>query len=482
MNNHPDPAAIRYRNKRLENWNAVSIIKEKKQGIGKYYHDLLKYYYKFTIPSGLKVLEFGCGHGDLLSAVEPSFGVGIDFSHKMIKYASLKHKSLYFLCADAHEVILKTKFDVIILSDLVNDLWDVQRVLERLKDLSHAGTRIVINYFNNLWRIPLGIIKSIKLGHQVLEQNWLTNQDISNLLKISGFETIKHNEHIITPFYLPILSAFTNRYLLRFPPFKWLALTNMVIARPEPHLDKAAISNLMAVSIIVPARNEAGNIEEIINRTPPFGKETEIIFVEGHSNDSTFETIKKMIEKYPDRNIKVYQQNGKGKGDAVRLGFEKASGEILMILDADMTVPPELLPRFYETIVSEKGEFINGVRLVYPMEDQAMRFFNIAGNKFFSLAFSWLLGQSIKDTLCGTKVLFKHHYEMISKHRKYFGDFDPFGDFDLLFGAAKLNLKITELPLRYRSRTYGDTNIDRWSHGWLLLKMVFFAAQKIKFI
>lgn len=482
MSNHPDPAATRYRNKRLENWNTVSTIKEKKQGIGKYYQDLLKHYYKFNISPGLKVLEFGCGHGNLLSAVEPSFGVGIDFSYKMVKYASLKHKSLYFLCADAHEVTLKTKFDVIILSDLVNDLWDVQRVLEKLKDLSHSGTRIVINYFNNLWRIPLGIIKMLKLGHQVLEQNWLTNQDISNLLKLSGFEIIKHSEHILTPLYLPVLSAFANRYLLRFPPFRWLALTNMVIARPEPHLEKAAISNLMSVSIIVPARNEAGNIEEIINRTPSFGKETEIIFIEGHSSDNTFETIKKMTDKYPDRNIKVYQQNGKGKGDAVRLGFQKASGEILMILDADMTVPPELLPRFYKTIVSEKGEFINGVRLVYPMEDQAMRFFNIAGNKFFSLAFSWLLGQSIKDTLCGTKVLFKHHYELISENRKYFGDFDPFGDFDLLFGAAKLNLKIAELPLRYRSRTYGDTNIDRWRHGWLLLKMVIFAARKIKFI
>ncbi len=482
MQTYQDLSAFRYQQKRIENWDKVSKIKENKKGIGKFYRDILMYYYSFAIPSGLKVLELGCGYGDLLSAVEPSFGVGIDFSYKTIKTASQKHKNLFFLCADAHEIALKTKFDVIILSDLVNDLWDVQHVFEKLRELSHSGTHIVINYFNNLWRIPLGIAKKLKLGHLVLEQNWLTNQDISNLLKLSGFEIIKHNEKIIIPFYIPLLSGFINRYLVHFPPFCWLALTNIVVARPEPHLNNTSTTNLLPVSIIVPARNEAGNIEEVINRIPSFGKETEIIFVEGHSSDGTYEIMKNMTVKYPGRNIKVCQQKGQGKGDAVRIGLEMASGEILIILDADMTVPPESLPRFYEVIISGKGEFINGVRLVYPMENQAMRLLNIVGNKFFSLAFTWLLGQSIKDTLCGTKVLFKHHYELISKNRKYFGDFDPFGDFDLLFGAAKLNLKIAELPLRYRSRTYGETNIARWRHGWLLLKMVFFAARKIKFI
>ena len=153
-----------------------------------------------------------------------------------------------------------------------------------------------------------------------------------------------------------------------------------------------------------------------------------------------------------------------------------------MILDADLTVAPEDLPRFYEVLYSGKGEFVNGVRLVYPMEKEAMRLLNLIGNKFFSLAFSWLLGQSIKDTLCGTKVLWKADYRMISANRAHFGDFDPFGDFDLLFGAARLNLKIVDLPIRYRERTYGTTNIQRWKHGWLLAKMVLFAAGRIKFV
>ena len=234
--------------------------------------------------------------------------------------------------------------------------------------------------------------------------------------------------------------------------------------------------------LIVPARNEAGNIEEIFRRTPEMGAGTELIFVEGNSQDNTFEAIEKAIAAHPERNAKVFRQPGRGKGDAVRLGFQKASGDILMILDADMTVPPEDLPRFYEALVNGHGEFINGVRLVYPMEKQAMRYLNFLGNKFFSMAFSWLFGQPIKDTLCGTKVLSRKNYETLANNRWYFGDFDPFGDFDLLLGAAKMNLKIVEMPIRYAERTYGETNIDRWRHGWLLLKMVIFAMRKIKFI
>jgi glycosyltransferase involved in cell wall biosynthesis len=212
------------------------------------------------------------------------------------------------------------------------------------------------------------------------------------------------------------------------------------------------------------------------------GRGTELVFVEGHSHDDTHAAIEREIAAHPDRPARLYRQAGRGKGDAVRLGFERARGDVLMILDADLTVPPEDLPRFYAALVSGKGEFINGVRLVYPMEKQAMRFLNLVGNKFFSLAFSWLLGQPVKDTLCGTKVLWHADYRLIEANRAYFGDFDPFGDFDLLFGAARLNLKIVDLPIRYRERSYGTSNIQRWKHGLLLLRMVLFAARRIKFI
>ena len=236
------------------------------------------------------------------------------------------------------------------------------------------------------------------------------------------------------------------------------------------------------VSVVVPARNESGNIAAIFERTPEMGCGTELVFVEGHSTDDTFATIESEMARHPERPSQLLRQLGKGKGDAVRLGFSKARGDVLMILDADLTVAPEDLPRFLDALQSGKGEFINGVRLVYPMHKQAMRFFNLLGNKSFSLAFSWLLGQSIKDTLCGTKVLWARDYQRIAAQRAYFGDFDPFGDFDLLFGAAKLNLKIVDMPIRYRERTYGTTNIQRWRHGWLLLQMVAFAGRRIKFV
>jgi SAM-dependent methyltransferase len=477
-----DDSKIRYQRTRIAHWDGVSPRKQQSKRVGAFYHRLIQKYYRFFIPPGLRILELGCGHGDLLACLEPQLGIGVDFSKEMLRVASQKYPKLTFVQADAHEIAFKDKFDVIILSDLVNDLWDVQRVLQIMRNHSHVGTRVFINFYNNLWRVPLSALKWFGLGFEVLEQNWFSPQDIYNLLKLSGFEVIQSRSLILLPLQVPFLSTFFNRYLAHLPPFRWFDLTNVVIARSDPARERRHLTQTSSVSVIVPARNEAGNIERIMQRVPELGDGTELIFVEGHSTDNTAETIQNMLPRFPDRKCKFFQQTGRGKGDAVRLGFEAAEGDILMILDADLTVPPEDLRRFYDAIVGGRGEFINGVRLVYPLEDQSMRFFNILGNKFFSLAFSWLLGQPIKDTLCGTKVLWKRDYESIAANRDYFGTFDPFGDFDLLFGAAKLNFKIAEIPIRYRSRTYGSTNIDRWRHGWLLLQMVIFAAKRIKFI
>ena len=477
-----DSAKSLYQKERAIHWNRVSKLKENDKRIGAFYHQLLRKYYQYLISPGLRVLELGCGHGDLLAALKPSQGVGIDFSIQMLHRAQGKHPHITFVLADAHELPLKGKFDVIILSDLVNDLWDVQEVLEKLDPITHSGTRLVLNFYNNLWRVPLAVIKQLKLGAELLEQNWFSPHDVYNLLELAGFEVIHHRPLILFPLHLPFISTLGNRYLVNFPVFNWLALTNFVIARPAPTNRKSVSHKDLSVSVVVPALNEEGNIENIFKRVPSMGSQTELIFVEGHSSDHTYETILEMIRQYSDRKCKVFRQSGKGKGDAVRLGFKEAQGDILLILDADLTVPPEDLKRFVKALISGKGEFINGVRLVYPLENQSMRFLNMVGNKFFSLAFSWLLGQPIKDTLCGTKVLWKRDYDAIARNREYFGNFDPFGDFDLLFGAAKLNLKIAEMPIRYRSRIYGDTNINRWKHGWMLLRMVFFAARRIKFI
>lgn len=470
----------KYQKARVAHWDNVARSMDTWKGLGRYYHRRLRDIYQFMIPPGQRVIEIGCGHGDLIASLKPARGIGVDFSSEMIKRATERHPEIEFIHADAHCLGLQEQFDYIILSDIVNDLWDIQTVFQEIKIISSPRTRVIINSYSRLWEIPLLIAKSLGLGKPVLFQNWLTVDDIIGLLNLADFETIRQWEEILCPLSVPLLSGFCNRIIAKLWPFNYFALTNFVIAKPR-ELVTAAVHE-PSVSVVIPARNEAGNVLQIFERTPEMGSNTEFIFVEGHSADATYEAVEKAMVLHPHRRCMLLRQSGVGKGDAVRLGFSHAKGDILMVLDADLSVPPEDLLRFYDALTSGKAEFINGVRLVYPMEKQAMRFINLLGNKFFSIAFSWLLGQPVKDTLCGTKALWRLDYERIAVNRSYFGEFDPFGDFDLLFGAAKLNLKIMEVPIRYRERTYGSTNIKRWSHGWLLLKMVFYAMRRIKFI
>jgi ubiquinone/menaquinone biosynthesis C-methylase UbiE len=476
-----DKTYFQYQSCRKLHWDKTSDLMKQKKGLGGYYHRRLEEVYCHLIPPGHSVLEIGCGNGNLLKAVNPSFGVGIDFSPNMLLEAKKAHPDLHFVLTDALESVLHNKpFDFIILSDLLNDVWDIQTVFENITALCAPKTRIIINTYSRLWEVPLNIVEKLGLARPVLYQNWLTVNDISGILALENFEIIRNWQEVIFPLNIPIVTNFLNRFLVKVPPFNHLSLTNFLLVRSTKTIREQI--KKPSVSIVIPTRNEEGNIKRIFDSLPSFGCETEFIFVEGHSRDKTYETIQQEIELHPEIKCKLMQQSGVGKGDAVRLGFDHAEGDILMILDADLTVPPNYLIRFYDAIVSGKGEFINGVRLVYPMEKQAMQFLNLLGNKFFSLAFSWLLGQPVKDTLCGTKVLWRKDYQKIAENRIYFGDFDPFGDFDLLFGAAKLGLKIVDLPIRYRDRTYGTTNIQRWKHGLLLLQMAIFAARRLKFI
>ncbi len=468
-----------YTEKRKSHWDAVAEKWGKRTGLGKYYHQRLLKIHRFLVPRGLKILELGCGFGDLLAGLEPAVGVGVDFSPGMIAQARSRHAGLTFVCADASDLELHETFDIIILSDLINDLWDVQDVLETARRHAAPGTRIILNFYSRLWEIPLRLAQKMRLAKPLLMQNWLTPEDVINLLNLADLEPIRHWTEFMLPVRVPLLASFANRFLAKLWPFHWLDLSHFMVARIKP--GGKASGPERSVSVIVPARNEAGNIKEIFARVPEMGKWTELVFVEGHSADDTYAAIQREIGLQPQRRCQLLQQAGSGKGDAVRLGFERARGDIFMILDADLTVPPEDLPRFYKALACGQGELVNSVRLIYPMEKQAMRYLNFLGNKFFSLAFSMLLGQPIKDTLCGTKVLSRENYLQIERNRAYFGDFDPFGDFDLIFGAAKFNLKIIDLPVRYRERVYGKTNIQRWKHGWLLLKMVAVAAGRIKF-
>ena len=442
----------------------------------KYYHNSLINLLSFLVPSGKRVLEIGCGTGDLLAGLKIKESVGVDISPKMIEIAAKKHPEIKFYEMGAETLNLPQKFDYIIASDLINLLYDVENSLKEWHRVCNPDTRLIITYYNFLWQPLLSLAEKARFKMPQKVSNWLSQSDVRNILNLADFDTIKTGSYLLFPKYIPIFSAIINKYIARLPVFNRLCLVNYIVARPAPKQRRD-----YSVSVIIPARNEKGNIESLIKRLPALGKHTEIIFVGGHSTDGTNDEITRLVRMHPEKDIKFFTQKGTGKGDAVRLGFDNAAGELLMILDADLSVAPEDLVKFYEAIACGKGEFINGSRLVYPMENKSMKFFNVIGNKFFSLMFSWLLDARIKDTLCGTKVLLKKYYDNISANRKYFGEFDPFGDFDLLFGAAKLNLKITELPVRYYARTYGETNISRWRHGWLLLKMTTFAIKKIKF-
>lgn len=438
------------------------------------YRALLARYYNLLIPPDASVLEIGCGRGDLLVQLRAARKAGIDSSAVQIAAARQRLPDGEFHVQSGETLELAGQFDVIIISDTLNLAGDVQRLLERLHTVAHPGTRLLINFQNSLWRPLLSLATATGLKLRQPENSWLASSDVLNLLQLAAWAPVSRHGRILVPVQLCGLETLVNRWIAPF--IQWLCITIFVVARPQ----RPIATEGLTVSVIIPARNESGNIGAAVTRTPQMGAGTEIIFVEGHSRDDTWAQIQKVAEAHP--KIKILQQTGRGKGDAVRAGFAAATGDILMILDADLTMPPEELPKFYEVIASGRAEFANGVRLVYPMEERAMQFLNLCANKAFGLIFSWLLGQPVKDTLCGTKVLSRAHYEKIAANRAYFGDFDPFGDFDLLFGAAKQNLKIADVPIRYRERTYGTTNIQRWSHGWLLLRMVLFAARKLKFV
>lgn len=478
---YTDPAADSYRKSRIAHWNEVSKLMQRRRRLSAYYRRRLIEVYRFLCSPGKRVLELGCAHGDLLAALDPEYGVGVDFSPEMVQQARENHPHLKFVEQDVHDLELDEKFDVIILSDIVNDLWDVQEALTRVRRHCTPRTRVLLNFYSRLWEPVHSVSQSLGLARPNLPQNWLTVEDVSSLIFLANFEVIRERVEVLLPLPIPLISNLANRYLVKLWPFRIGALTHTLVARPVFDIS-ASMRPQPRVSVVVAARNEAGNVESIFDRVPELGSGTELVFVEGGSSDGTYEVIERAIAQHPERSCKLFRQEGKGKGDAVRLGFAHSSGDILMILDADLTVAPEELPRFVEILTSRRADFANGCRLVYPMEASAMRFFNLVGNKFFSIAFTWLLDQPIKDTLCGTKVMWREDYDALVENRSYFGDFDPFGDFDLLFGAAKLNLKILDLPIRYRDRKYGETNISRWKHGWLLLKMVVFAARRIKFI
>jgi ubiquinone/menaquinone biosynthesis C-methylase UbiE len=438
---------------------------------------------RFLIPPGKRVLELGCGRGDLLAALDPSYGVGVDFSARIIAKASGRHPGLHFIVGDAEDpdtlASIEGPFDYIVIADTLGMFEDIDETLRLVYRLCAPSTRIVISYYSHLWEPVLQLAESLNLRTRQPPINFIATADFLNLMDLADFEVISQEQRQLLPFRWLGLGSFINRYIAPLPGIRQLCLRTYLVGRPIRQFPDRKLS----ASILVPCRNEKGNIENAILRMPKFGSAQEILFVEGNSSDGTFEECERVRDAYRGQwDIKVLKQDGKGKGDAVRKGFAAATGDVLMILDADLTMPPEALPKYHAVIETGKAEFVNGTRLIYPMEHEAMRPLNLIANRFFAYLFSYLVNTRLTDTLCGTKVLLRKDYEVLARERAYFGNFDPFGDFDLIFGAAKQNLKIIETPIHYKARTFGETQISRFRDGWLLLKMVWFAYRKLKAI
>jgi SAM-dependent methyltransferase len=436
---------------------------------------------RFLIPPGKRVLELGCGRGDLLAALEPSYGAGVDFGARTIARARELYPNLHFVIGDAEDPAtlapIEGPFDYIVIADTIGMFEDIDGTLRLVHHLCAPSTRIIISYYSHLWEPVLKFAEFLRLRRKQPPVNFIATADFLNLLDLADFEMISHEQRQLIPFRLLGIATFVNRYIAPLPGIRQLCLRTYIVGRPVLQFPERKFS----ASILIPCRNEKGNIESAILRMPRFGSAQEILFVEGNSSDGTFEECERVRDAYQGTwDIKVLKQEGKGKGDAVRKGFAAATGDVLMILDADLTMPPEALPKYHAVIETGKAEFVNGTRLIYPMEQEAMRPLNLIANRCFAYLFSYLVNTRLTDTLCGTKVLLRKDYEVLARERGYFGNFDPFGDFDLIFGAAKQNLKIIETPIHYKARTFGETQISRFRDGWLLLKMVWFAYRKLK--
>lgn len=472
------PAALTARRDAIRRHQAkYARMREKWIGRNAYFYNSIKRVLRFIIEPQKRVLNVRCQTGFLLDAVNPSRGVGVEVSEEMVAIAQQSYPQFEFVTADPDRLDLDEKFDYI-LFEYVSDTVDVLAALQRLKRLCEPHTRLVIYTYNHLWEPVVTLAERLHLKMPMLEQNWLSEADLRNLLEISGFEWLRTYQVVLVPKWIPLLSEFFNRFVARLPGLSRLCMVNVLVGRPAPIPRKL---DSVSVSVIIPCKNESGNIVPAIQRLPNMGKHTEIIFCDDKSTDGTAEEVRRMQDQYPERDIQLVEGPGICKAENVWAGFESAKGDVLMILDGDLAVMPEELPYFLSVILEGKGEFINGSRMVYPVPRAAMKFVNTLGNKVFSMIFSFLLGQTIKDTLCGTKVLWRSDWKRLKSMLGSWGTKDRWGDYELLFGAAKLHLKIVDLPVHYQERVFGTTKMTKvFRNGLIMLRMCFTGFIKLK--
>ena len=464
-----------------EFYNSIATKRKKWLKRNRYFHRTLLKYYKTVIPENSTVLELGCATGNLIGNLSPSYGIGIDISNEMIKIAKENYPEIKFSCQNIEELSLNKKFDYIIISGTLGTVENIQLLLRKVLLYATSDTRIIIDLYNPLWSPIIRIGEKIGLKMPEITKNWLSIEDIENFLYISGYQVVKRKFLLFFPKNIFVFSLILNRLIGKFPILRRFSLSQIVIARPYLPPEN---SDELTCSVVITCRDEEGNIEGLVTRIPQMGKHTEIIFVEGHSKDNTVGKIKEIMKKYPEKDIKLLKQKGIGQGDAFRFGFDKAKGDLVIWLEADLTTPPEEAYQFWDIFITGKGEYLNGSRFIYKMKKSAMPLFNFLGNRFFGILFTILLKQRFTDTLCGFKAISKKNYLKIRKQIDYFGDFDPFGDFELIFGAIKNNLKVADIPVHYQPRAYGESKAYGSSffsfakHGFLLIRMSWIAFKK----
>ena len=484
---HPQPwgtAALEQRRERTRN-HLARIAPRRETWINRntYYYKLLSRLLCFLVEPKKKVLSVRCGTGNLLAVVRPCAGKGVDICPEIVTIAQQRNRSFEFAVAfpdkgEFRQVFeADENFDYILFND-IGDTVDVLEALRNLKPLCKRHTRLLITTYNHLWEPLVSFAEWVGMKVPRTEQNWLSIADIRNLLRLAGFEALETHRIVLLPKYIPLLSGFLNRFCARLPFLSKLCMTQVVVARMLP---PPVSPEELGVSVVIPCKNEKGNVEEAVRRIPGLAGRTEILFCDDQSTDGTAEEVLRLQAAYPDKNIRLEYGPGVCKSRNVWTGFNAATGDILMILDADLTTIPEELPYFIDVIASGQAEFVNGSRLVYPVPKGAMNGANMLGNKFFSVAFTYLLGQRVKDTLCGTKVLWKNDWERIKPFVGTWGTEDRWGDYELLFGAAKLNLKILDLPVHYQERIYGSTKMTKvFRNGLVMLKMCWHGFLKLK--
>jgi len=435
----------------------------------KYYHKRIRKVFSFIIPPNKKILFFGSYDGKILASLRPKMGIGIEVERKIFKIAKKRHLKLKFLNISYDSYIPKEKFDYIILNSTLGQTTDMLRVLKNIFRACCPSTKILIYQHNYLWEGILNFAEKLSLKRKEGVQNWLSINDVKTYLEGANFQVTRIFRRTIFPLNFFGLGKVLNFIGALIPFFDFFKLDQFIIARPEPHLFPKSLPKSLTICITV--RNEKGNIEKIIKSIPKICNQQEILFVEGHSTDGTKEEILKIKKKYSHKNVRVIGQPGIGQGDAIRVGFKAAKGEIIIIYEGDNTADPKDLQYFYKAMKSGKYEFIEGSRFVYPINNQTMPIINQLGNTFFAKWFSFFLGHRTTDVLCGIKSILKRDFNLIYKRWGFLGFEDPFGDFELIYGATRMGLKFGEIPTRYYSRTYGETKTRPFTHGLYLLKM-----------